>query len=217
MITERRHCPFGKVGEGGAARRSSKVAKSDRHRHPWELRAMTDREMLERFVRTNDSDAFRVLVERHGPMVLALCRTVLRQPHDAEDAFQNTFLALARHASAIRNRESIAPWLHRVALRVARGARRRESRNRAVERTRSATDHLGPSQPRDLSFVPVVREEVNRLPERYRKLVVLCYLDGRTNREAAAQLKCPVGTVKGQLSRARQTLRDRMRRRGLAI
>ena len=88
---------------------------------------MTEKQLLECFVATNDPDAFRVLIERHGPMVLAVCRNVLRETHDAEDAFQNTFLALARRAAMIKNGETVAPWLHRVALRVAKRARFRAS------------------------------------------------------------------------------------------
>ena len=178
---------------------------------------MTEREMLERFVTTNDPDAFRALVDRHTPMVLAVCRSVLRASHDVEDAFQSTFLALARHAGEIKQTDSIAPWLHRVAGRAARRARRRLFRDRVMETLRPESEPECVFQPRDLSFVPLLREEVSRLPDGYRLPVVLCYLDGKTNEEAAAKLKCPVGTIKGRLSRARQTLRDRLRRRGLDL
>ena len=178
---------------------------------------MTEREVLDRFVTANDPDAFRVLVDRHGPMVLAVCRSILRAQHDVEDAFQSTFLALARHAGKIEKRDSIAPWLHRVAVRAARRARRRLFRDRAFERLRPDSEPECPHKPRDLSFIPLLREELNRLPDGYRQPVVLCYLDGHTNEEAAAKLKCPVGTIKGRLSRARQTLRDRLRRRGLDL
>jgi RNA polymerase sigma factor (sigma-70 family) len=176
---------------------------------------MTERQLLDRFVTANDPDAFRALIERHGPMVLAVCRNVLRETHDAEDAFQNTFLALARRAAMIKNSETIAPWLHRVALRVAKKARFRASRRRARE---SACIDCGSgrgSHLPDPSFIPLLREEVNRLPEDFRRPVVLCYLEGTTNPEAAAQLNCPIGTIKGRLSRARQTLRGRLSRRGL--
>jgi RNA polymerase sigma factor (sigma-70 family) len=178
---------------------------------------MTEREVLERFVTAKDPDAFRVLVDRHGPMVLGVCRSVLREQHDAEDAFQNTFLALARHAGKIKQRDSIAPWLHRVAVRAARQARRRLFRDRAVERLRPESEPECPYQPRDLSFIPLLREELSRLPDGYRQPVVLCYLDGKSNEEAAAKLRCPVGTIKGRLWRARQTLRERLRRRDLDL
>jgi RNA polymerase sigma factor (sigma-70 family) len=176
---------------------------------------MTDRQLLERFVTLNDPDAFRVLIDRHGPMVLAVCRAVLREQHDAEDAFQNTFLALARRAGTIKDNETIAPWLHRVALRAARKARFKACRDRARERLRQDSGPERPFDPPDLTFIPLLREEVNRLPDSYRLPVVLCYLEGITNQEAAARLRCPIGTIKGRLWRARQTLRDRLSRRGL--
>jgi RNA polymerase sigma factor (sigma-70 family) len=176
---------------------------------------MTERQLLERFVTTNDPDAFRALVEQHGPMVLSVCRAVLRNQHDVEDSFQSTFLALARRAGTIQHSETIGPWLHRVALRVARKARYRAYRCRARERIRAESPPERPWGPPDLSFIPTLREEVNRLPASYRLPVVLCYLEGKTNQEAAAQLRCPVGTIKGRLSRARQRLREGLSRRGL--
>jgi RNA polymerase sigma factor (sigma-70 family) len=176
---------------------------------------MTDGQLLQRFVTTNDPDAFRGLIDRHGPMVLAVCRSVLRDLHDVEDAFQNTFLALARRAGTIRHDETIGPWLHRVAFRVAHKSRQRAVQDRDRERLfRDRGLERSPTPP-DRSFIPVVREEVSRLPAHYRQPVVLCYLNGKTNEEAAAQLRCPVGTIKGRLSRARQTLRDRLSRRGV--
>lgn len=176
---------------------------------------MTERQLLERFVTAKDPDAFRVLVERHGPMVLSVCRNVLRESHDVEDAFQSTFLALAKHAGTIKNRDTIGPWLHRVALRLAQRARYQAYRRRLRERVCNDSGWEVPLDPPDLSFIPMLREEVSRLPDHYRLPVVLCYLEGKTNQEAAAQLSCPVGTIKGRLSRARQTLRDRLTRRGL--
>jgi RNA polymerase sigma factor (sigma-70 family) len=176
---------------------------------------MTERQLLECFVTANDPDAFRVLIERHGPMVLAVCRNVLREPHDVEDAFQDTFLALARRAGTIKHNESIGPWLHRVALRRALKARFKASQRRDRERDRTDSGPVYPIDPPDLSLIPLLREEVSRLPENHRLPVVLCYLEGKTHQEAAAQLRCPVGTIKGRLSRARQTLRDRLSRRGL--
>jgi RNA polymerase sigma factor (sigma-70 family) len=176
---------------------------------------MTEKQLLDRFVTANDPDAFRALVERHGPMVLAVCRTVLHESHDVEDAFQNTFLALARRAAMIKHSETVAPWLHRVALRGAKKARFRASRYRARERTCIDSGSGRRSLSPDPSFIPLLREEVSRLPETYRMPVMLCYLEGKTNQEAAAQLNCPVGTIKGRLSRARETLRDRLSRRGL--
>jgi RNA polymerase sigma factor (sigma-70 family) len=176
---------------------------------------MTERQLLECFVATNDPEAFGVLIERHGPMVLAVCRTVLREQHDVEDAFQETFLVLARRAGAIKHHESIGPWLHRVALRRARRARLAAAARRIRERihTDSRPEYL--IEPPDFSFLPLLHEEVSRLPRNHRLPVMLCYLEGKTCQEAAAQLGCPVGTIKGRLWRARQTLRVRLSHRGL--
>jgi RNA polymerase sigma factor (sigma-70 family) len=175
---------------------------------------MTERQLLDRFVTSNDPDAFRDLIDRHGPMVLAVCRSILHDQHDVDDAFQNTFLALARRAATITHQDTVGPWLHRVAFRVARKARLKAYQDRIRERSRWESRPERPSDPPDTSSIPVLREEVSRLPARYRQPVVLCYLDGKTNQEAAAQLGCPVGTIKGRLWRARQTLRDRLIRRG---
>ncbi len=176
---------------------------------------MTERQLLDRYITANDPDAFRVLIERHGPMVLAVCRTVLREPHDAEDAFQSTFLLLASRAGTIKRNDTIGPWLHRVALRVAQRARFKAAQRRVHERNQTDSGAESPSGSLDFSLIRLLREEVNRLPDRYRLPVMLCYLEGKTNQEAASQLRCPVGTIKGRLSRARQTLRDRLSRRGV--
>jgi RNA polymerase sigma factor (sigma-70 family) len=176
---------------------------------------MTERQLLECYVTANDPDAFGALIERHGPMVLAVCRTVLREQHDVEDAFQDTFLILARDAGTIKHRETIGPWLRRVAVRRAQKALFQASRRRARERNRTDCRPEYPVDPSDFSLIPLLREEVSRLPENYRLAVVLCYLEGKTNQEAAAQLRCPIGTIKGRLSRARRVLRNRLSRRGL--
>jgi RNA polymerase sigma factor (sigma-70 family) len=176
---------------------------------------MTERQLLERFVTANDPDAFKALIERHGPMVLATCRNVLHKQHDVEDAFQETFLALARWAHTIKHKETIGPWLHRVALRLARKARLETSQTRVRERKRTHSRPEPHVDPADSSYIPLLREEVNRLPEKHRQPVVLCCLEGKTCQEAAALLSCPVGTIKGRLWRARQALRVRLSRRGL--
>jgi RNA polymerase sigma factor (sigma-70 family) len=176
---------------------------------------MTDKQLLHRFVTVNDPDAFKALIERHGPMVFSVCRCILRKQHDVEDSFQNTFLALARRAATIKRLDTIGPWLHRVAVREATRTRRKDCRDRARERNRMKSDPARSFHSPDLSFIPMLREEVNRLPDSYRLPVVLCYLNGKTNEEAATQLRCPVGTIKGRLWRARQTLRDRLSRRGV--
>lgn len=175
---------------------------------------MMERQLLERFITENDEDAFRTLIDRHGPMVLGVCRTVLGEPHDVEDAFQNTFLALVQNAGTIRKEDSLGPWLHRVALRVARRARARAGDRRARERRSSRSETEPTSDQPDPVFRPLICEELGCLPERYRLPLVLCYLEGMTNEEAAAQLRCPVGTVKGRLWRARGRLRERLCRAG---
>jgi len=182
----------------------------------------TDHELLEQFLESNGTraeDAFATLMRRHGPMVLAVCRHVLRQHHDAEDAFQATFLVLARKASSIRARNVLARWLHEVAYRIALRARataaqRQSYEKRGTTRTLDVTDD--PTRAAD-DLRPVLHEEVRRLPEKYRTLVVLCYLEGKTNEEAARLLQWPIGTVKGRLYRARDLLRVRLRRRGIVF
>jgi RNA polymerase sigma factor (sigma-70 family) len=182
-----------------------------------------DEGLLDRFL-TGDARAagaaFRELLARHGPMVLGVCRHVLDGRHDAEDAFQATFLVLARSAGAIRDRKALARWLYEVAYRTsvragARAARRPTREKEAAEM--SASTHRHENDPAWNELRPVLHEEVNRLPEKYRSPVVLCYLEGRTNEEAAALLQWPVGTVKGRLARARELLHARLSRRGLTL
>jgi RNA polymerase sigma factor (sigma-70 family) len=191
------------------------VAARDTLRCPGECREMTEKQLLERFIAENDQAAFRTLVELHGPMVLGVCRSVLNESHDAEDAFQNTFLALVQNASTIRNRDSLGPWLHRVALRIARRARVRAGDRRARERRGSRSEADAPRVDSGFGSPEVLHEELKRLPDRYRLPLVLCYLEGKTNAQAAEQLQWPVGTVKGRLWRARGQLRDQLCRRGL--
>ncbi len=177
---------------------------------------LSDAQLLERFVRGHDEGAeaaFSVLVERHGPMVLAVCRRVLNDPHDAQDAFQATFLVLVRKASTVRKRESIADWLHGVARRVSARARVDLARRRSVER-QAVTGSLIVSPP-PLPDIDV-RDEVEYLPRDLRAVVVLCYLEGLTHEQAARRLGWPVGTVRSRLARARARLRADLTRRGTA-
>ena len=153
-------------------------------------------------------------------MVLRVCRGVLGDPHEAEDAFQATFLVLLRQAGAIRKRESVGPWLHGVAHRVASCARSAAARRRAHERRwsdrrREATPHAA-SDPHDLDLPATIHAELGRLPERYRAPIVLCDLEDHSLDEAARQLGWPLGTIKSRLNRGRQQLRDRLVRRGVA-
>jgi polysaccharide biosynthesis/export protein len=185
---------------------------------------LSDRELLERFTRARDGSseaAFEVLVRRHGPMVLRVCRGALKDWNDAEDAFQATFIILARRCGSIRRRDSVESWLFGVACRVAARARVEAARRRVVEE-RGATEAeaaLGTTQDDDadrLELGPIVQEEVRRLPEKYRAAVVLCYWEGLTQEQAAAQLGIPLGTVRSRLARARDLLRRRLTRRGAA-
>jgi RNA polymerase sigma factor (sigma-70 family) len=177
---------------------------------------LSDAELLRRFVGRRDEAAFELLVWRHGPMVLGVCRRVLRNPADAEDAFQATFLALAGKAGGIARGGAVGPWLCRVALRAA--LRARTTAAKRVTQTLPAdlpSPEVGGPAERD--WQPILDEEINRLPERYRRPVVLCHLQGCTLAEAARQLGCPRGTVAVRLVRARQRLRVRLTRRGVAL
>ena len=180
---------------------------------------LTDGELLERFA-TRGGDAagaaFAALVERHGPMVLRACRSILRDPHDAQDAFQATFLLLARRAGSLWVRDSLAPWLHSVACRSASGARAAEGRRRALERRAAGRASRSAVEPSRDDLGPALHEEIERLPERLKAPVVLCYLEGLTHDQAADHLACPVGTVRSRLARGRERLRRGLVRRGFA-
>jgi RNA polymerase sigma factor (sigma-70 family) len=174
--------------------------------------------LLERFIARREEVAFAGLVRRHGPMVLSVCRRVLHHAQDAEDAFQATFLVLARKAASIRKRDSLGSWLHGVAYHLAvkardRGWRRRRHENRAGE----SRPGQSPAADAWRELQGILDEELRRLPEKYRAPLVLCYLQGQTHEEAALQLGWPVDTVKTRLSRARQRLRVRLSGRGLAL
>jgi RNA polymerase sigma factor (sigma-70 family) len=179
---------------------------------------LSDRQLLSLFVTDGDESAFATLVRRHGPVVLAVCRRVLNQAHDVEDAFQATFLVLIRKAGSLRRPELLGNWLYGVAHRIARKARdgaalrRHHETEKAVRTPEGATPEEAWGDLR-----PILDEELLRLPEKYRLALVLCYLEGKTNEEAARQLGRPVGTVKGRLARARDLLRSRLVRRGVAI
>jgi membrane fusion protein, multidrug efflux system len=177
----------------------------------------TDVQLLHRFAVQRDPDAFAALVERHGPMVLGVCRRVLHDANDADDAFQATFLVLVRKAHSLARPHLLANWLYGVARRTALAAKVRKAKQHAKERPvvdRAVADSTAAAVWADLR--PVLDEEVGRLPERYRVPFVLCYLEGRTNEEAARLLDCPKGTVLSRLAWARKRLRARLTRRGLA-
>ena len=175
----------------------------------------TDAQLLERFARARDEASFEALVIRHGRSVRAVCLHVLRDPHDAEDAFQATFLILARKAGSLWVGDTLAGWLHRVARRVAVEASRQKARRRAVEQTGIEIDVIASdTQARRDLLVQRLHEEIDRLPEKYRAPIVLCDLEELTRDEAAGRLGWPPGTVAGRLARARALLRDRLSRRG---
>jgi RNA polymerase sigma factor (sigma-70 family) len=178
----------------------------------------SDRDLLDRFVAHRDEAAFAALLERHGAMVLGICRRVLRHAHDAEDAWQAAFLVLARKAASIRRKDALGAWLHGVAYHVATNLRRDLARRGAHEvplREVGQADAAGDVTWREIRAV--LDEELARLPERLRAPLVLCYLEGRTRDEAARQLGWGLGTFRGRLERGRKILSARLRRRGLAL
>jgi RNA polymerase sigma factor (sigma-70 family) len=175
----------------------------------------SDGQLLERFAAVRDEAAFAELVRRHGPMVLGVARRVLGDVHDAEDVFQAAFLVLARKAGSVRWRESVGGWLFPVAYRLALKVRAGRERRRFHEaRVPTMAEHA-PAPP-DGDLRVVLDEELARLPDHYRSVVVLCYLEEKTQREAAEQLGLTPGEVRGRLERARDRLRQRLIHRGLA-
>lgn len=181
---------------------------------------LTDGQLLERFAtRSGDSAeaAFEAIVERHGSMVLRVCRSILRDEHEAMDAFQATFLILARKGRGLWVGDSLGPWLHRVARRAASKARANAVKCRAIE-LRAAELAMASidSDPARDDLASILHEELDRLPERYRAAIVLCDLQGYSCEETARRLGCAVGTVGSRLSRGRERLRTRLTRRGLA-
>jgi RNA polymerase sigma-70 factor (ECF subfamily) len=205
-----------------------------------------DQQLLERFVSTGDEEAFALLVRRHGGLVFRLCERILADCHDAEDAFQATFMVLARKAAEIRHLNVLSSWLCGVATRVALRVRSKRSRRRTREIDSSSLagpvggnaaavtdapkgnplEQLAgrvarsddPARAADCSEkLAAVAEELGRLPEKHRAPLVLCYLEGKKNQEAADLLRWPVGTLKSRLSRAREALRARLARRGIVV
>jgi RNA polymerase sigma factor (sigma-70 family) len=179
---------------------------------------VSDTVLLERFCSRHDEDAFVMLLKRHGPLVMGVCQRMLPDVHDAEDAFQATFLVMVRKARSISKPEGLAQWLYGVAYRTAvrarsEAAKRRFHEHRAAESRNSTLN--GDFMWRDLR--PILDEEINRLPQRYQAPIVLCYFGGKTKEEAARILNLPVGTVSSRLARAREKLRTRLTRRGLAL
>jgi RND family efflux transporter MFP subunit len=190
------------------------------------LRSLTDSEdgvpepdanLLERFVARRDAAAFELLLWRHGPMVLGVCRRLLPNSQDAADAFQATFLTLVKKAGSVAKRSALASWLYQVAYRVALRARITLARRSRCERP-GVEDLSAPAdgEPIDADLRRVLDEEVSRLPRRHREAFILCCLEGKTGAEAARLLGCPPGTISSRLTRARESLRRRLLRRGVA-
>ena len=185
------------------------------------IAGLTDGQLLEQFARQRGEAAevaFAGLVERHGPMVLRACLEIVGNNHDAQDAFQATFLILAAQGRTLWVKDSLGPWLHRVAIRAAIRVKVTANRQRAIER-RVAEIAENRSRLEKLSQDDVgqaLHEEVDQLPSHYRLPIVLCDLEGRSYDEAARYLGCPVGTVRSRLARGRERLRGRLVRRGLA-
>jgi RNA polymerase sigma-70 factor (ECF subfamily) len=190
----------------------------------------TDRELLERFVTVRDESAFAALVQRHGAAVLRVCRRVLASRQDAEDVCQAAFLTLARKAGLVPWQDSVSCWLQAVARRLALQARCSAARRgRFTAGPGGDGACLDVPEPSEAGPDPLVEEvarrelrvvldeELGRLPEKYRVPVVLCYLEGKTNEQAAGELGWPIGSMSRRLARARALLRDRLSRRGLTL
>jgi RNA polymerase sigma factor (sigma-70 family) len=181
------------------------------------LSAMNDGLLMEAFSTRHEEAAFAALLRRHGPMVLSVARRVLHNEHDAEDVFQATFLILARNARSIRRQESVSSWLHGVALRLAMKVRSQKMSRQTREKQAAGMRRQSPDLEaawRDLQ--EVLDRALQKLPAKYRTVLLLCYLEGRTQEEVAKQLRCPLGTVRSRLARGRELLRERLARQGLA-
>jgi RNA polymerase sigma factor (sigma-70 family) len=179
---------------------------------------LTDGQLLTRFLERRDEAAFAALVRRHGPMVWGVCCRLLQNQHDAEDAFQATFLVLTRKAADVLPREMVANWLYGVACTTAHRVRAAAAKRRVRERQVTAMPEPQAVQ-EDLwdDLQPLLDHELGRLPDKYRLVLLLCDLEGKTRKEVARQLGCPEGTVAGRLARARLMLARRLARHGLAV
>jgi len=184
----------------------------------WDGGDLTDGKLLEGFLSCRDETAFEALVRRHGPMVMGVCRRLLGNREDAEDAFQAVFLILARKAGSIRPREKVGNWLHGVAYRTSLKAKVMRAKRFAKERRAGEMQRPPAAQDRMWEeLVPLLDKELNGLPANYRSAVVLCDLEGKSRKEAARKLGWPEGTLSGRLARARALLARRLSHYGLSI
>lgn len=178
----------------------------------------TDRQLLDQFSAGRDEEAFAELVRRHGPMVLGVCRRVLGDGHAAEDAFQATFLLLVRKPGTLREPDLLASWLYGVACRTAMKARARASRQRKTEQRADAMVPTDPSLDVTMrELQTLLDEELDALPDKYRAPLILCYLEGKTNLQAARELGWPAGSISRRLARGLELLRSRLTRRGVTV
>src|SRR5262249_1044642 len=180
-----------------------------------DVSGMMDGDLVKRYARQRHDAAFEALVRRHGPMVMGVCRRVLHDTHAAEDAFQATFLLLARKACTLRSPSTVGNWLYGVAYRTALEAKRANAKRRAKEASVVRRNETCADSWTELRTV--LDEELDHLPEKYRAVVVLCDLEGKTRKEAAQHLGWPEGTVASRLATARTILAKRLVRHGLAV
>jgi RNA polymerase sigma factor (sigma-70 family) len=181
----------------------------------YRLEGAADGDLLDRYVRSRDEAAFSELVRRHGGMVLGVCRRVLRNSADADDAFQAAFLVLAKRAAAIQPASAVGAWLHGVAFRCSREALKRAARRHKYESRVSPREPDPEPMPHDIR--PILDAELDRLPRAFAEVLVLCDMEDRPRREVAALLGVPEGTIASRLSRARNMLAERLSRRGLGV
>jgi RNA polymerase sigma factor (sigma-70 family) len=198
-----------------STRTSQVVAKLHRVICAHDVNGQPDGQVLSQFLTRRDEAAFAVLVRRHGPMVLSVCRRILGNAADADDAFQATFLVLLRNAASLTSRAVLGDWLHGVARRTALHARRTAARRRTKEQA-MVRPEARQSAARD-DWLPLLDEELGRLPVKYRLAIMLCYLEGATRQEAALRLGCPEGTLASRLARGRALLARRLARHGVAV
>jgi len=180
---------------------------------------LNDAQLLNRFIEHSDEPSFATIVRRHGSMVMGVCRRLIQNPHDAEDAFQATFLVLARKAASIAKRELLANWLYGVAFKTALKARAINMRRRTKEKQLAALPDLAAGEPAVMGDELLARldRELSRVPEKYRVPILLCDFEGMTRKQAAALLHCPEGSLSSRLARAKAMLARRLVRNGAMV